>query len=160
MAPVAAHRLPPGRRGGWVWGVAGSRLRPAASPLPPAGTSGRCRRPSLLARRPAGSPRPTRHVSRLVPAPLPAEVAPAQWPPRPRASPVLYRRPRFLRGSGSSSGTADARAAWTPGPCAARYGAARCPGTQATPSECLAPNGPARTSPPRESYPEAASPTP
>nr|XP_058931254.1 protein phosphatase 1M isoform X3 [Kogia breviceps] len=33
---------------------------------------------------------------------------PAPRPPRPRASPVPYRRPRFLRGSGSSPGTADA----------------------------------------------------
>lgn len=41
---------------------------------------------------------------RFLPRGLPA----AQRPPRPRASPVPYRRPRFLRGSGSSSGTADA----------------------------------------------------
>nr|XP_040125733.1 protein phosphatase 1M isoform X4 [Ictidomys tridecemlineatus] len=33
---------------------------------------------------------------------------PAPRPPGPRASPVPYRRPRFLRGSGSSPGTADA----------------------------------------------------
>ncbi|KAI4563705.1 hypothetical protein MJG53_016279 [Ovis ammon polii x Ovis aries] len=39
---------------------------------------------------------------------LPRGPLPAQRPPRPRASPVPYRRPRFLRGSGSSSGTADA----------------------------------------------------
>ncbi|XP_043741417.1 protein phosphatase 1M [Cervus elaphus] len=39
---------------------------------------------------------------------LPRGPLPAPRPPRPRASPVPYRRPRFLRGSGSSSGTADA----------------------------------------------------
>ncbi|XP_047421169.1 protein phosphatase 1M isoform X2 [Sciurus carolinensis] len=33
---------------------------------------------------------------------------PAPRPPGPRASPVPYRRPRFLRGSGSSPGAADA----------------------------------------------------
>ncbi|XP_069902731.1 protein phosphatase 1M isoform X4 [Globicephala melas] len=39
---------------------------------------------------------------------LPGGPLPAPRPPRPRASPVPYRRPRFLRGSGSSPGTADA----------------------------------------------------
>lgn len=39
---------------------------------------------------------------------LPRGPLPAPRPPRPRTSPVPYRRPRFLRGSGSSSGTADA----------------------------------------------------
>uniref|UniRef100_A0A8C0MIE9 PPM-type phosphatase domain-containing protein n=1 Tax=Canis lupus familiaris TaxID=9615 RepID=A0A8C0MIE9_CANLF len=41
---------------------------------------------------------------------LPGGPLPAPRPPRPRASPVPYRRPRFLRGSGSGpgSGSADA----------------------------------------------------
>ncbi|XP_077933579.1 protein phosphatase 1M isoform X2 [Halichoerus grypus] len=39
---------------------------------------------------------------------LPGGPLPAPRPPRPRASPVPYRRPRFLRGSGSGPGTADA----------------------------------------------------
>ncbi|XP_039099653.1 protein phosphatase 1M isoform X4 [Hyaena hyaena] len=40
---------------------------------------------------------------------LPGGPLPAPRPPRPRASPVPYRRPRFLRGSGSGPGTADAQ---------------------------------------------------
>uniref|UniRef100_A0A8C8Z0P2 Protein phosphatase, Mg2+/Mn2+ dependent 1M n=1 Tax=Prolemur simus TaxID=1328070 RepID=A0A8C8Z0P2_PROSS len=39
---------------------------------------------------------------------LPGDPLPAPRPPGPRASPVPYRRPRFLRGSGSSPGPADA----------------------------------------------------
>ncbi|XP_058582684.1 protein phosphatase 1M isoform X2 [Neofelis nebulosa] len=39
---------------------------------------------------------------------LPGGPLPAPRPPRPRSSPVPYRRPRFLRGSGSGPGTADA----------------------------------------------------
>ncbi|XP_024648217.1 protein phosphatase 1M isoform X2 [Macaca nemestrina] len=39
---------------------------------------------------------------------LPGEPLPAPRPPGPRASPVPYRRPRFLRGSSSSPGAADA----------------------------------------------------
>ncbi|KAM4821646.1 protein phosphatase 1M isoform 2-T2 [Thomomys bottae] len=39
---------------------------------------------------------------------LPGAPLPSPRPPGPRASPVPYRRPRFLRGSGSSSGLADA----------------------------------------------------
>ncbi|XP_054537910.1 protein phosphatase 1M isoform X3 [Pan troglodytes] len=39
---------------------------------------------------------------------LPGERLPAPRPPGPRASPVPYRRPRFLRGSSSSPGAADA----------------------------------------------------
>ncbi|XP_072644196.1 protein phosphatase 1M isoform X3 [Canis lupus baileyi] len=39
---------------------------------------------------------------------LPGGPLPAPRPPRPRASPVPYRRPRFLRGSGSGPGSADA----------------------------------------------------
>ncbi|KAK2501131.1 hypothetical protein MC885_000397 [Smutsia gigantea] len=39
---------------------------------------------------------------------LPGVPVPASRTPRPRASPVPYRRPRFLRGSGSGFGTADA----------------------------------------------------
>ncbi|XP_058416115.1 protein phosphatase 1M isoform X3 [Diceros bicornis minor] len=39
---------------------------------------------------------------------LPGGLLPAPGTPRPRASPVPYRRPRFLRGSGSGPGTADA----------------------------------------------------
>ncbi|KAK2091239.1 Protein phosphatase 1M [Saguinus oedipus] len=39
---------------------------------------------------------------------LPGEPLPAPRPPGPRASPVPYQRPRFLRGSGSSPGAADA----------------------------------------------------
>ncbi|XP_059245853.1 protein phosphatase 1M [Mustela nigripes] len=39
---------------------------------------------------------------------LPGGPLPAPRPPRPRASPVPYRRPRFLRGSGSGPGPADA----------------------------------------------------
>ncbi|XP_036850836.2 protein phosphatase 1M isoform X1 [Manis javanica] len=39
---------------------------------------------------------------------LPGVPLPASRTPRPRASPVPYRRPRFLRGSGSGPGAADA----------------------------------------------------
>ncbi|XP_053785445.1 protein phosphatase 1M isoform X2 [Desmodus rotundus] len=39
---------------------------------------------------------------------LPGGPLPAPRPPRPRASPVPYRRPRFLRGSVSCPGTTDA----------------------------------------------------
>ncbi|XP_047303424.1 protein phosphatase 1M isoform X3 [Homo sapiens] len=39
---------------------------------------------------------------------LPGEPLPAPRPPGPHASPVPYRRPRFLRGSSSSPGAADA----------------------------------------------------
>ncbi|XP_019272620.2 protein phosphatase 1M isoform X2 [Panthera pardus] len=39
---------------------------------------------------------------------LPGGPLPAPRLPRPRSSPVPYRRPRFLRGSGSGPGTADA----------------------------------------------------
>ncbi|XP_060060538.1 protein phosphatase 1M isoform X3 [Erinaceus europaeus] len=38
---------------------------------------------------------------------LPGPPGPAPRPPKPRASPVPYRRPRFLRGSASSPGPAD-----------------------------------------------------
>lgn len=38
---------------------------------------------------------------------LPGGPLPGPRPPRPRTSPLPYRRPRFLRGSGSCSSTAD-----------------------------------------------------
>lgn len=82
---------------------------PAAAPCPPAGSGAA----SCLG---VCSPRPGRPGRALAPCPtggLASCAAPAQ-------APALPTPP----------------AARTPGPCAAQHGAARCLGTQATPSEC------------------------
>ena len=114
-----------------------------------------------LARRPAGSPRPTRHVSRLVPAPLPAEgpaprAAATPAPHQPCALPAAplparlglqLRHRRRLAPPGR-----PARAQPGTGPLAALE--RRLRRVSARPQTGPRPNLP----PPRESYPEAASP--